>query len=375
MAAARGIFLCASILLVGSFPNVEADGPAPKIDERAVLKAHGKGAVYVAFSADGKLFASGGRKDAKVIVWDTASRKPLKTLEHGRILLHVAFCPKTGNLAVATTARSIRLRDEIPVVVIWDAIKGERIRTLEEAGGVLAFSPNGETLASRYRHWVVLWDTKTGKELGQLKEHTKEILGLAFSPDGKLLASCSKDGSVILWDVATRKKLAKWQPFSEDIHCVAFSLDGKLLAAGGNGYKRTPPGSPGWATSSIVFWDVRVGKEVPSKIIPRPGIPDNDPVKSLTFTRDGKLLVIGCPNYDLEIMEVATQDHWARLWGRWQARTIESVAVSPDGKTVLTGYGNGEIGIWEIPKERQKVDWEAIEERNERIKQEKKRKR
>ncbi len=98
----------------------------------------------------------------------------------------------------------------------------------------MAFSPDGKTLASASRDQTVrLWDVVTRQPLGEpLRGHSAAVLGVAFSPDGKTLASASGDQTVRLWDVARRQPLGEpLRGHSDAVVGVAFSLDGKTLAS------------------------------------------------------------------------------------------------------------------------------------------------
>src|SRR5262249_16375450 len=89
----------------------------------------------------------------------------------------------------------------------WDAASGQELLTLKGHSGFVrsvAFSPDGKRLASGSDDRTVkLWDTATGQELGALKGHSGTVNLVAFSPDGKRLATGSADSTVKLWDAAT----------------------------------------------------------------------------------------------------------------------------------------------------------------------------
>src|SRR5262249_35169506 len=143
--------------------------------------------------------------------------------------------------------------DDDGTVKLWDMPSAQQARILKGHTGrvaCVAFSANGRTLASGSDDtFIKLWDGATGKELRTLDGHdASAVLSVAFSPDGKVLASRGGyDGAVKLWDVATGDERATLKGQTGEFVFMAFTADGRTLATASAGVydrkaKRQVPG-------------------------------------------------------------------------------------------------------------------------------------
>ncbi|HEX8737216.1 MAG TPA: caspase family protein [Pyrinomonadaceae bacterium] len=190
----------------------------------------------------------------------------------------------------------------------------------------VAFSRDGKMMASGGGdNTVRLWNVETGWQIKSLEGHTNYILALAFSPDGKTLASGGFDASIRLWDVQTGRQIKSLEGHTKQIFSIAFSPDGETLASGSG-------------DNTARLWNLKNGEY-------KTLTGHTSYVFSVAFSpRDGKMLATGSPDSKIKLWNTATGASIKTLEGH--AGEVWSVAFSPDGKTLASADNEGRTLLW-----------------------------
>jgi WD40 repeat protein len=302
-AAFGGIDGRASIWDVATGNSVQTLGPAGNAGESRL--------TAFSLSRDGKLLAA-SHGVAAVKLWDVDTGKEQRTVQAPAEVHALAFTPSGTALVVAYDDG-----DEVGGIEFVDPAAGAKVRELDgPARGVttLAFSADGKTLATAGEgNTVRIWDAATGKEIGPSSGHPGAITTVALGADGRLLATCSvHDKAIRIWETATGRELRQLDGHPTGVDEVTFSPDGKLLA------------SARW-NHAVIIWDVATGNVLHT-------LKDHPAVGAyLRFADDSKTLATGGRGNAIALWDCAT------------GRLLSELHGPPNGLASLLTFHNGRL--------------------------------
>ena len=328
-----------------------------------ILKGHSNWVRSICFSPNNQIIASGG-DDQTARLWDQSSGQCFKTLQgYHHLVLSVAFSPDGQTLASGSDDGTLRLWDmntytscqTLQVsenwvsnlifshdgqvlasgssnrsIKLWNLETNECLKTLEVSGHnwvmPMAFNSNG-ILATCSEATIQLWNSKTWVCLKSLQGHTELIKSIAFSSDGKTLASGSDDKTLKLWDCLTGHCLNTMEGHLDRVWSIALSPDNQRLVSAS-------------ADGTVKLWNVKS-----SECIKTLQGHDNQ-VRAVAFSPDGQILASSSHDRTIKLWNVETGECFRTLEGH--SNWVVSITFKPDGHVLASGSEDGTIRLWDM---------------------------
>ena len=252
-------------------------------------------------------------------------RESNRLKKHAKDVNSVAFSPDGEIIASASDDKNI---------ILWSN-SGEKLQTLKEhkeSVNSVAFSPDGKIIASASDDKTIKLWSKKGKLLQTLDKHKGAVKSVTFTPDGKTIASISDDNTIKLWSKSGKyyKLLPFFQSGTEQyVNSVAFSPDGNIIAGANH-------------DGTIKFRNIK-GKDLKNlswgKTLARHG----GVVNSIAFSPDSKIIASASDDNTIKLRTIGNK-HLSTLRGH--KSDVLSVAFSPDGQTIASASKDNTIKLW-----------------------------
>jgi WD40 repeat protein len=290
------------------------------------------GPTGVVFSPDGKVLGSCG-VNGTVRLWDLSTGSEFASFQHPPNAMALSF--RSDGQLLASGGADGRIR-------LWDVSTAEEVAVLGMGkwgvgwGGV-DWSSDTSMIAVGYRDGSVrLWDVESASEIAVLRGHQDDVAGIALSSTGEILATASQDDSIQLWDTSSAERLRILTGHTQDVGDVDFSPDDQYLVSLGGNITNLD--------NTLRLWDVSTGEQI-AEIEGHPEIW----VGGVTFSNDATF-IISTAGF-IERGKV-------RFYDTANAELVHemdpgiggaaSVAISPDGRVIATGNGEGYIQLWGV---------------------------
>ena len=275
--------------------------------------------------ADAAMYYAAARvqSDSDDTRWAAGLAEARAIVPHARHTGHTE--PVTAS-AMSRDGERVVTVDTAGEVRLWKRTDGSLIASnkLEDSLWSVAYSPDGREIAVGGDSGIVRRLSTGLDPVGTLEGHAKRIWSLAYSPDGKLIASGGEDTLARIWTIATGTSRSL-KGHTQRVYSVSFSPDGKRLASGSD-------------DRTLWLWDTEKGTGALR------GAQQNGGIRAVEFTGAGDGVAAGGWDFDLKVWPVdGTQP---AVWN--DRMSVHDIAVSPDGRVLVSVGDTGELRFWEI---------------------------
>ena len=332
---------------------------------KQILKKEAAGIISVAYSSDGKIL-TGGSTDSKIYSWNVESGEQIWAItgykrcgrsEKFPLIVKSLAYSADGKTLASWCGGEMRL---------WNVVSSELrliFEQFERSVYALAFSPDSNTIVTGSHDGTIhLWDKTNGEHKRTLLGHSDMVTAVVYSPNRDIFVSASLDGTIRLWGAVGKLPKRIFTGHTRNFDLLTYSPNGKTLASRNS------------TTSDILVWDAETfqhklklmvntnDEQGPQVVERRNRMEKNEEmITSLTYSPDGATLVTGGMNNTIRFWDMengklkrtldAKNDEEQPLDQNNRVRyphTITSLAYSLDGKTLVSGRGNGRIQFWDL---------------------------
>ena len=280
----------------------------------------------LAFGPKGQTLATADR-NGTIRLWDlgTGRHEDVATGLAGG-LPYLAFAPRGRSLVLGMAGSGVVRRD-------LGTRRNHPLGALDVCG--VAFSANGRRLALAMSDRVELLDTPMWQSGRVIHGHVRRITCAALSPDGRIVATGSEDRTAILWDVEWGRERTTLRGSWGSVRGLAFAPDGRVLAVAVNPLSLTRAAEE---QSRVLLWDERTNQITTTLSLPAPAW-------GMTFSSDGRFLILLMEfSRRILVWDVAAGRECEAL--EWHTDSVTCAGFSPDGEWLATGADDGLVRLW-----------------------------